>query len=177
MAVARTGWRRRVWRKPPKGSRVADGDTREVNTTTDRQFRDPAGTIVAHRPQRGFITPRTSAAADRGTDIDGREEGDRVMPIEQRRSIDGECPGRSERRIAEPHAGPNECVASALLGPEEHMPVDMTPPEVWASGKATGQCRTQPTIRHQLRPQDSGSPPRDRRIRSHRGLRRCAAER
>ena len=80
------------------------------------------------------------------------------MPIEQRRSIDGECPRRSERRIAEPHAGPNECVASALLGPEEHVLVDMTSPEVWASGKATGQCRTQPTIRHQLRPQDGGSP-------------------
>ena len=57
----------------------------------------------------------------------------------------------------EPDAGPDECVAPPLLGPEEHMAVDMAPPEVGAPGKAAGQCRQQPVIAHQLRPQDGGA--------------------
>ena len=78
------------------------------------------------------------------------------MPFNQHGSIDGERLGRSERGAAEPHAGPHECVASALLGPEEHVLVDMAPPEVWSPSEAIGQCRPQPMIRHQLRPQDGG---------------------
>jgi hypothetical protein len=158
MTATWIGWRSRVWRKPPKGSRVADGDIREVNTTADCHLRDRTRPIVTYRPKRAFIALRTGPTAHGGAGVDGGEEGDQAVPFEQFRGIDGERQRRS-RRITEPNAGPGECIASPLLGPEEHMAVDMAPPEVGASGKCAGECRQQPVIPHLLRPQDGGAAP------------------
>src|SRR5260370_128531 len=72
--------------------------------------------------------PRVWPAQTSRAGVDGCEECDLAVALQQRGCVDGQRHRRATRQRAQPDAGTDKGVAPACLGPKEDVPIDVLAP-------------------------------------------------